>query len=277
MSPQLTPASPTTRGDLHAQPQTQLQRMNELAANARRERKVLDLEISNSSLLAINRTLERELRKQAAELRRFRRLSRSGRLSLAERSRASSLQDDLRNNFSHADDDDDISHLDSITESLSDSDNDSDSLRSSISPSESTSDLSHSQQSSSSRRTRDEKRLLLDLSKHRQLLVDSQKMSQSIKRCLTWTEELIADGQKALQYQVRVSDVELGGRVLVREDGEEVPEEAPTTLLGPAVPVGTGEAGERKFWELSEALEGSGEEGEALPLAVDFDSSGMVS
>jgi hypothetical protein len=43
---------------------------------------VLDLEISNSSLLAINRTLEREMRKQSAELRRFRRLSRSGRLSI---------------------------------------------------------------------------------------------------------------------------------------------------------------------------------------------------
>lgn len=59
-----------------------LDELNELAANARRERKVLDLEITNSSLEAINRTLEREMRKQTAELRRYRRLSRSGRLSI---------------------------------------------------------------------------------------------------------------------------------------------------------------------------------------------------
>jgi len=39
---------------------------------------VLDLEISNSSLLAINRSLEKEIRKQKAELRRFRRMSRAG-------------------------------------------------------------------------------------------------------------------------------------------------------------------------------------------------------
>ncbi|TVY19489.1 hypothetical protein LARI1_G002067 [Lachnellula arida] len=60
-----------------------LDQLNELAADARRERKVMDLEITNSSLEAINRTLEREMRKQTAELRRYRRLSRSGRLSIA--------------------------------------------------------------------------------------------------------------------------------------------------------------------------------------------------
>ena len=62
--------------------QSALEVMNELAANARRERKVLDLEISNSSLLAINRSLEKEVRKQKAELRRFRRMSRAGRFSM---------------------------------------------------------------------------------------------------------------------------------------------------------------------------------------------------
>ena len=59
---------------------------------------------------------------------------------------------------------------------------------------------------------------MLDLSKHQQLLVDSQMMNQSIRRCLGWTEELIKEGKKALEYQVRVSDVELGGRVLVHEE-----------------------------------------------------------
>jgi hypothetical protein len=67
-------------------------------------------------------------------------------------------------------------------------------------------------------RKKDEKRLQLDLSKHQQLLIDSQKMNQSLKRCLGWTEELISEGRKALEYHVRVSDVELGGRVLAPEE-----------------------------------------------------------
>lgn len=69
-------------------------------------------------------------------------------------------------------------------------------------------------------RKKDEQRLQLDLSKHRQLLVDSQKMNQSLKRCLGWTEELINEGRKALDYHVRVSDVELGGRVLSPDEVE---------------------------------------------------------
>lgn len=70
-------------------------------------------------------------------------------------------------------------------------------------------------------RLKDEKRLRLDLSRHRELLVDSQKLNQSLKRCLGWTEELIKEGKKALEYRVRVSDVRLGGRILGAEAGEE--------------------------------------------------------
>ena len=69
-----------------------------------------------------------------------------------------------------------------------------------------------------SHRTRDEKRFLLDLAKHQELLADSQRMNQSLKRCLGWTEELIKEGQRALEYRVHVGDVQLGGRVLAPED-----------------------------------------------------------
>ena len=69
-------------------------------------------------------------------------------------------------------------------------------------------------------RKRDEERLQLDLSKHQQLLVDSQKMNQSLKRCLGWTEELIKEGKRALDYKVRPSDIEVGGRVLTPEEVE---------------------------------------------------------
>ena len=67
-------------------------------------------------------------------------------------------------------------------------------------------------------RARDEKRLILDLSKHKQMLIDSQKLSQSIMRCLRWSEEMISEGNKALEYHVKVSDVEIGGRVLTQDD-----------------------------------------------------------
>jgi hypothetical protein len=85
------------------------------------------------------------------------------------------------------------------------------------------------------KRRRDERRLELDLSKHQQLLIDSQKINQSLKRCLGWTEELIKEGKRALEYQVRASDVELGGRVLAPEElerRERGDEEADDTTLG---------------------------------------------
>jgi hypothetical protein len=76
----------------------------------------------------------------------------------------------------------------------------------------------------SKHRNKDEKRFLIDLAKHQELLADSQKMNQSLKRCLGWTEELIKEAQKALEYNVLVNDIQLGGRVLspdeLNDDGE---------------------------------------------------------
>jgi hypothetical protein len=191
-----------------------LEHMNELAANARRERKVLDLEITNSSLAAINRTLEREMRKQTAELRRYRRLSRSGRLSIATSASMRSASGTLSIMEGV-----EGSQLSDMSEEESEEESDLDSSESeslddgSLSPSAmAASDLRH--------RKKDERRLQLDLSKHQQLLIDSQKMNQSLKRCLGWTEELINEGRKALEYHVRVSDVELGGRVLAPDEVE---------------------------------------------------------
>ncbi|KAH0565372.1 hypothetical protein GP486_001237 [Trichoglossum hirsutum] len=186
-----------------------LQQMD-LAVNARRERKVLDLEISNSSLLAINRTLEREMRKQCAELRRYRRLSRSGRLSLTSVP-AGPVPRSLSGMAEYEDQSDQSDMVEEDEESLSDDD----SLEEgSLSPDAVVaSDARH--------REKDERRLQLDLSKHQQLLIDSQKMNQSLKKCLGWTEELISEGRKALAYRVRVSDVQLGGRVLVPDDIED--------------------------------------------------------
>lgn len=215
---------------------------SEAATTARRERKVLDLEISNSSLLAINRTLEREMRKQTTELRRFRRLSRSGRLSirtLSGQSKKSSLgilaedgEDDdaqaLLNglegmDLGDSDDDDDVS--------ASDGDEDADSSFSPTASGSASSNLSSGH--ALAQRKRDEKRLMLDLSKHRQLLIDSEKMNSSIRRCTAWTEEMIREVRVALEYTVKV-----GGRVLEHDSDSEEDKERGMGLVSPCRVVG---------------------------------------
>ncbi|PHH66257.1 hypothetical protein CDD81_7850 [Ophiocordyceps australis] len=188
--------------------------VSELVANARRERKVQDLEITNASLEAINRTLERQLRKQTAEIRRYRRLSRTGRISLASGGSASRVSS--------------ATLTEALVEDLSDLAEEVDEDSFLLDESELSSDDSFLAERSSlasakltARRERDQRRLHLDLTKHQELLLDSQKMNQSLKRCLDWTEVLIKEGQKALAYKVRVSDVQFGGRVLAPPDEDE--------------------------------------------------------
>lgn len=230
------PMSPTKP----APGQSVLEHMNELAANARRERKVLDLEISNNSLLAINRSLEREVRKQKAELRRFRRLSRAGRFStdtivsnLEEYLVVGTTEPGSLTDMSEEEEEDEKGGEEAPQEEIEEEPEDS----SESSFDEGAMSPTTLAERDAAHRLRDEKRLQLDLSKHRELLIDSQKMNQSLKRCLGWTEELIKEGQKALAYQVRVSDVQLGGRVLSSEEqAEGGRNEESKTLLSPWTP-----------------------------------------
>ena len=191
--------------------ENKIEQLNALAANARRERKVLDLEISNSSLLAINRTLEREMRKQTAELRRYRRLTSAGRISIAPSNRsASSRMSSLTSTDLGSDSEEDT--IDENTEPTFSSDEDESSVP--TTPLSPTSQAARAAQ----QRKRDEKRLHLDRARHQQLLMDSQRMNQSLKRCLGRTEDLIAEGKKALAYRVIVGDMSAGGRVLTPDE-----------------------------------------------------------
>ncbi|KAK2017134.1 hypothetical protein LZ32DRAFT_625794 [Colletotrichum eremochloae] len=190
--------------------------INDMVLNARRERKVQDLEITNASLEAINRSLEKQLRKQTAELRRYKRLSRSGRLSVPTSAPSSRVPSETQPGGLGIDG---LDLSDLSEEEAEDGPEDMDDSMfesSELSETDSASAASPRQDTDRDvrRRTRDEKRLQLDLSKHRELLVDSQKINQSIKRCLNWTEELIKEGKKALEYNVRPSDVALPPRVL---------------------------------------------------------------
>ncbi|KAH7155726.1 hypothetical protein B0J13DRAFT_233069 [Dactylonectria estremocensis] len=188
--------------------------VTEVVANARRERKVQDLEIRNGSLEAINRTLERQLRKQTAEIRRFKRMSRMSLASAATSRVTSETHPDIPISLADlSEEEDSIMSEEEEEEEEPDSLDDSD-----LESADSTSNPLESNEKLTVRRNRDERRLRLDLSKHRELLVDSQKINQSLKRCLNWTEVLIKEGQKALEYSVRVSDIELGGHVLAPAD-----------------------------------------------------------
>lgn len=65
---------------------------------------------------------------------------------------------------------------------------------------------------------RDQKRLKCDLARHRELLVDSQRMNVCLKRCLGITEMLMKEGARALETKVEVRDLKFGGRVLSPEE-----------------------------------------------------------
>ncbi|KAK0357339.1 hypothetical protein LTR94_001239 [Friedmanniomyces endolithicus] len=212
--------------------------ISDLAADARRERKVLDLEISNASLLAINASLEREVRRQKTELKRFRRLSRAGRFSLGPGNdrRAARFSEGLSVVGEDGEDGggygdfgppsgftdlyDDFSE--SSSSSLPSDDDDGEEEESRSRTSAGTRDyLSPRTKRGTDRLDRDEKRLRVDLAKHKDLLVQSQMMNQSLKRCLLTTEDMTREGKKALEYCVRVSDVRIGGRILTGHEDEE--------------------------------------------------------
>lgn len=246
-------SQPTSPVKTTATGQSKIDQMNELAANARRERKVLDLEISNSSLLAINRTLEREMRKQNAELRRFRRLSRSGRISIAPSSRSASGKMSI------------ISSTDTAIEShdlVSSSENEDDptDLLSDVSSTSAGSRPSSFATRTARARFQDPKRIELDLAAHRALLSDSQKLNVSIKRCLALSELLISSGRQALDYHAPIPEHRHpAARVLTPEEIEDEFLGQGQGLLSPS----TVQAGTNP-WEKS--LEGMGD------LSIDLET-----
>lgn len=228
-SPSLSdPLCPKSTTNLSLSPKlspNKLEHANELAADARRERKVLDLEISNSSLLAINQTLEREMRKQQAELRRLRRQSQFGRISQAQSLRSGSKSIGV---LSEIDDSINMNRLagqSSPPSFIEDGDDEDGNDKGTPSKRSFSSSNSHSDDgaiTASHAALQDSKRLYLDYSRHRALLIDGQKLNQSIERCLGRSEDLIAAGKKALDYRVDFHDLEsLTGRVLLPDELEE--------------------------------------------------------
>ncbi|KAK9321664.1 hypothetical protein V1517DRAFT_168711 [Lipomyces orientalis] len=170
---------------------------------ARTNRKILDLEISNTSLLAINRTLEREMRGQSRELRTLKRWIQRhsfggkeidvGSLSVSETEDSGVDEDsDDESNGSGDEDDEDLTIGPFSAQRSSARNNDS------VSPS------------------------VVELEdvakKERDLLEASQALNGSITKCILMSDLLLKEARTSLSLKVSQEDLRIGGRVLSYDD-----------------------------------------------------------
>ncbi|RPB27411.1 hypothetical protein L211DRAFT_846222 [Terfezia boudieri ATCC MYA-4762] len=203
-----------------------LKMREELAANARRERKVMDLEISNASLLAINRTLERKMKKQTSELRRYRRLARSGDLKpkAASTKKNSSTSAGpttgiLEKGEEKGNENVEVEAEEGTEETDEEEEEDEDEEESS------TGDETQSYQGKRALVSTDTDKVSAELQKHQALLDASAKTDALLVRCEFMIDEMMTEARKALEYKVAASDVKIGGRVLRSDDEDEEEED----------------------------------------------------
>jgi hypothetical protein len=165
----------------------------------RAERKIMDLEISNASLLSINKYLERRLRKKTRDLEYVSSLRRDqtdlrytdegGSMPRVTETGTTAESNDF--NFSSESEDDTVA--DEVVPDFDD-----ESL------------LAGRKAEEIRRRTR----------VHIAFLESSQKVDHKLQHCLTMTESLLRDAQNSLNYEVDSSEIRLGGRVV--EDDEDI-------------------------------------------------------
>lgn len=183
---------------------------------------VMDLEISNASLLAINRTLERKMKKQTSELRRYRRLARSGELKARlqpkkRRSRTSEGIADMAEGEGKGKVEAIVAE-DGAEEEEEEEDEDE---SSSEGESGTTDEQTQSYNGKRAIVTTDNDKVSAELQKHQALLEASAKTDALLVRCQFMIEEMVKEAKKALDYRVAASDVKLGGRILGSDNEEE--------------------------------------------------------
>jgi len=178
------------------------------AVSARRERKVLDLEISNSSLLAINKSLERELRNQKSELRYLRRVSRA--THKIRHSDATTMSE-----FSELSDDASllVGEQDNIVQGATDPLDAAD--RPSVELDPPAWLRLHTQKL-------ENRRMNLDLTRHKDLLIENQRVNQSMHKCLCVVDQLIEDASKALHYRPRTSEFTVRQYMIGSDEEDEI-------------------------------------------------------
>ncbi|KAK9369764.1 hypothetical protein V1509DRAFT_619039 [Lipomyces kononenkoae] len=227
-TPHFHPASPTfsssshgsalsTGDDLTDEPDIPSATVPVETDTARTNRKIMDLEISNASLLSINRTLEREMRGQSRDLRALKRW--------IQRHNVGGVDIDVDMHSGSETEDSSIDN-ESGDESRSSGDEDDEDVT--LGPfSRSLSAMGGKDTLSKSVLERDE------LVKYEKDLLEAyQAVNGSITNCIFMSDVLLKEAQASLAFKVSDEHIRVGGRVLsyedakyIYEDGEEADNE----------------------------------------------------
>lgn len=159
------------------------------------ERKVKDLEISNSSLLAVNKFLEKKLQQQANQISMLR----------ARSANTNTNTNDGMNYDEGGDEEDDFLREE---DDVLDSDSEEESIQALIAGSGDNLDAIENRTKS-----------------HIGVVRSYQRINNSLTRCLYLTQSLITDANNSLQMAVDPDDIRIGGKVayedsFVESDGE---------------------------------------------------------
>lgn len=152
---------------------------------ARSERKVMDLEISNTSLLAVNKFLEKKLHKQSVLLHEYETPSGSG----------SGSNNSPITPFSDSEDEEEENEFRENTVPL-DSLLDENELIGQ--------DGIHAIQDRTN--------------KHIEFVESYERMNRTLRKCLYLSQSLLEDATNSLEYSINPDEVKLGGRVVLDED-----------------------------------------------------------
>ncbi|KAK9469758.1 hypothetical protein V1512DRAFT_17157 [Lipomyces arxii] len=166
--------------------------------SARVNRKILDLEISNTSLLEINRTLERQMRSQSRELRALKRWIQRNNISGDEFNTADMSVSDTE---------------DSEGEGVKD---DHGSLN------EEEDNTLHAVHEAS----KASKKWSMPMDKftitEEELLATSRAMNNSITKCIFMSDLMVKEAKTSLSYTVLEDELRVGGRVLSYDDATQI-------------------------------------------------------
>lgn len=151
---------------------------------ARSDRKIMDLEISNASLMAVNKYLEKKLRNQAKDIQYLKVSNKDPTTGLPY-----TIETDSEDDISDDDDDNDNTQTSINTENL-------------LNQSPEEAELA-------------EKTKLIEqrMQSHIQFLKSSEKVNNMMRNCLMLTDSLLQQANKSLAYEVDPSDVKYGLQV----------------------------------------------------------------
>ncbi|KAA8910947.1 hypothetical protein TRICI_003958 [Trichomonascus ciferrii] len=152
---------------------------------ARSERKVMDLEISNTSLLAVNKFLEKKLHKQSVLLHEY---------------EASSWSAGSNS-----------SHITPFLDSEEEEDTEDESKENKI-PLDSLLDENELIDQDGIHAIQDR------TNKHIEFVESYERMNRSLRKCLYLSQSLLEDATKSLEYSINPDEVKLGGRVVLNDD-----------------------------------------------------------